>query len=57
MICNLPLENIEGAIKTGHFSEAVNIWQTRRRQRTQKHNTIWAGHHYTQANTYNVNKK
>ena len=55
-ICNLPLENTEGAIKTGHFSEAVNIWQTRRRQRTQKHNTIWVGHHYTQTKTYNVNK-
>ena len=29
---------------------------TRRRQAKQKHTTIRVGHHYTQANTNNVNK-
>jgi hypothetical protein len=28
----------------------------RRRKTNKKHNTICFGHHYTQANTYNVNK-
>jgi hypothetical protein len=30
--------------------------ETRRRQTKQKHNTICVGHHYSQANTNNVNK-
>jgi hypothetical protein len=29
---------------------------TRRRKTKQKHNTIYVGHHYIQANTKNVNK-
>jgi hypothetical protein len=32
------------------------IGHTRWRQTKQKHNTICVGHHYTQANTNNVNK-
>jgi len=30
--------------------------ETRRRQTTQRQNTIWGRHHYTQTNTKNVNK-
>jgi hypothetical protein len=50
------LENTEGAIKKGQFRETSNIGYQRRRQTNQKHSTICAGHHYTQANTNNVNK-
>ena len=32
------------------------IQDTRRRQTKQQHNTICVGHHYSQANTNNVNK-
>ena len=44
------------AIKKGQSRETSNIGYTRRRQTQQKHNTICVGHHYTQANTNNVNK-
>ena len=30
---------------------------TRRRKTKQKHNTIYVGHHYTQTNTHNVDKR
>ena len=36
-------------------NDPSNIGYTRRRQ-TSKHNTICVGHHFTQANTNNVNK-
>ena len=36
--------------------ETGNIGHTTRRTTKQKHNTICVGHHYTQANTNNVNK-
>ena len=35
----------------------ANIGYTRRRKTKQKHNTICDGHHYTQSNTNNVNKR
>ena len=50
---NKCLENIEGTINNGQSRETGN---TRRTQTKQKHNTICVGHHYTQANTNNVNK-
>ena len=34
----------------------LNIWYTRRRQTTRQHKTTCFGHHYTRANTNNVNK-
>jgi hypothetical protein len=40
----------------GQSRETGNIGYTKRRQTKQKHNTICVGHHYTQTNTYNVNK-
>ena len=49
-------KNTGGAIKNGQSRETGNIGYTRRRQTKQKHKTICAGHHYTQANTNNVNK-
>jgi len=36
--------------------EKGNIVYTRRRKKKTKHNTICVGHHYTQANTNNLNK-
>jgi hypothetical protein len=36
--------------------EKLATLDTRRRQTQQKHNTVCVGHHYTQANTNNVNK-
>ena len=33
------------------------IGYTGRRQTKQKQNTLYVGHHYTQANTNNVNKR
>jgi len=42
------LENTEGEIKNGQSRETGNIGHTRRRNTTQKHNTICAGHHYMQ---------
>jgi len=50
------LENTEGAITNIQSRETGNIGYTRRRQTKQKHNTICVGHHFTQANAYNVNK-
>ena len=44
------------AIDSGKSRETGNIGYTRRRQTKQKHNTVCVGHHYTQANTNNVNK-
>ena len=37
-------------------NETGNIWYTRGKKTKQKHNTICAEHHYTQANTNNINK-
>ena len=34
----------------------VNIERKSRRKTKQKHNTIYAGHHYAQTSTNNVNK-
>jgi hypothetical protein len=50
------LENTKGAIKKGQSRETGNIRYTRRIKTKQKHNTICVGHHYTQANTNNVNR-
>jgi len=50
------LDNTNGAIKNGQPRETGNIGYKRRRNTKQKHNTICVGHHYTQTNTYNVNK-
>jgi hypothetical protein len=50
------LENTEETIKNGQSRETDNIGYTWRRQTKQKHNTICAGHRYTQTNTNNVNK-
>ena len=50
------LEDTEWAITNGQSREIDNIGHTRRRQTKQKHNTIYVGHHYSQANTNNVNK-
>ena len=50
------MENKEGAIKNGQFRETGNIGYTSRGQTKQNHNTIYVGHHYTQANTNKVNK-
>ena len=48
---------LEWAIKNRQSGETVNIGYTRRRRKTkQKHNTICVGHHYTQANTNDINK-
>jgi len=49
-------ENIEGVIMKGQSRETGNTGYTIRRKTKQKHNTICVGHHYTQANTNNVNK-
>jgi hypothetical protein len=50
------VEHTEEAIKIGQPGETGYIGYTRRRQTERKHNTISRGHHYTQANTNNVNK-
>ena len=50
------LENTKGAIKKGQSRETGNTGYTRRRKTEQTHNTIYAGHHYVQTNTNNVNK-
>ena len=44
------------AIKNGQSRKTGNIGHTRRKQTKQKHTTIFVGHHWTQANTYNENK-
>ena len=46
----------EVAIKNRQSKETYNIGYTRRRQTTQKHNTICVGHHFMQTNTNEVNK-
>ena len=48
--------NTEGEMKNGQSEETGNIGYTSRRKQKQKHNTTSDGHHYTQANTNNVNK-
>ena len=53
---NQTLENTEGEIKNGQSSETDNIGDTKRSKTKRKHNTICAGHHYTQTNTNNINK-
>jgi hypothetical protein len=40
----------------GQSRETGNIGYTRRRRKT-KHQTIYVGHHHTQTDTNNVNKK
>jgi len=50
------LENTTGAIKNGQSRETGNTGYIRWKQIKQKHNNICVGHHYTQTNTYNVNK-
>ena len=50
------LENTERTIKNGQSRETGNIGHTRRRKTKQKHNTICVGHHYSQTNTYSINK-
>ena len=37
-------------------SEKLATYGTQERKTKQKHNTICIGHHYAQANSYNVNK-
>jgi len=63
---HINVRETEGAIKNGQSRETDNIGYTRRRQaqktKTKKqkqhtHNTICDGHHYTQTNTHNVNKR
>jgi len=44
------LENTEGAIKNGQSRETGN------KEKQNKNTTQCVGHHYTQANTNNVNK-
>jgi len=46
----------EGAITNGQSRETGNIGYTRRRKIKQKHNIICVEHHFTHANTNNVNK-
>jgi hypothetical protein len=50
------LEKTKGAIKSGQSRETGNIGHTRRIQTKQKHNIIFVGHDYGQANTNNVSK-
>jgi len=48
--------NTEGAIQIENEVKLATVGYTRRRQTKQKHNTLYDGHQYTQAHTYNVNK-
>ena len=48
------LENIEGAIKRGHFRETDNIDEEKQNKLKTQYNMCW--HHYTQTNTNKVNK-
>jgi hypothetical protein len=50
------LDNTDVAIKNGQSRKIGNIEYKGRWQTMQKHNTICAGHHYTQTNTNNVSK-
>ena len=50
------LDNTDVAIKNGQSRKTGNIEYKGRWQTMQKHNTICAGHHYTQTNTNNVSK-
>ena len=52
MLYSVNTENTEGAIKNLQSGETDNIEYTRRRQTKQKHNTICAGHQYTQASKH-----
>ena len=52
MLYSVNTENTEGAIKNLQSRETDNIGYTRRRQAKQKHNTICAGHQYTQASKH-----
>ena len=40
----------------GYSRESGSIGYTSRRKTKQKHNTMCVGHHYTETNTYNVDK-
>jgi hypothetical protein len=46
----------EGANKNGQSRGPGNIGYKRRRKTKQKHNTIFFGYHYAQANPNNVSK-
>ena len=45
------LEKTEGTITNGQSRETDNIGYTCPRKTKQKHNTIYVGKHYAQANT------
>jgi hypothetical protein len=51
------LYTVNKRIKKGQSRETGNIGYIRRRKTKQKLNTIYVGHHYTQTNTNNTNKK
>ena len=58
LFCYLKCSNV-GEYRRGNQKWTIyGNWQYRARWRKakQKHNTIYVGHHYTQANTNNVNK-
>ena len=48
------LEKTEGVIKKGQSRETGN--KTKKKKKTQKHNTLCVGHQYTQTSTNIVNK-
>jgi hypothetical protein len=52
----ITLENTEGATKREQSGETAKLGYTRRRKTKKKLKIICAGHHYTEANTINVNK-
>ena len=52
----MNIENTEGAIKNGQSRETCTTGYTKLTKTKQKHSTLCVGHHYTQANTNNVNK-
>jgi hypothetical protein len=47
------LEKTEKTIKNGQSRETGNAEHTKCRKTKQKHNTIYAGHHYAQTSTNN----
>ena len=53
-INKLTLANTEGAIENEKCRETGNIGYEEKQSK--KYNTICVGHHYTKANTHNVNK-
>ena len=50
------LEKTKGTITNGQSRETDNIGYTWPRKTKQKHNTIYVGNHYAQANTNKINK-